>query len=165
MHLFRTAALLATLSVALPVRGAAQEEEARPGASEGEPRYRNKVSGFVGVTLEAEEAAAFTLGIGYQRRLGGSFSVGVLAERAFGESRFFLAAAGLAWQPLRRVILYVAPGVELSGADDKTFFVLRIGANYDVELTERWTIGPNVDADFVDGRTVWVLGAELGYSF
>ena len=165
MNLFRTAALLAMLAVTLSARGAAQEESARPEASEEAPRYRNKVSGFTGVTLEGEEAAAFTLGIGYQRRLGGPFSVGVLAERAFGDSRFFLAAAGLAWQPLRRVSLYVAPGIEVSGADNETFFLLRIGANYDVELTERWSIGPNVDADFVDGRTVWVLGAEVGYSF
>jgi hypothetical protein len=163
MHLFRTAALLAALSMTLPARGLAQRESPTGASEEAEPRYRNKVSGFIGVTLEGEEAAAFTLGADYERRLGGPFGVGVLVERAFGDARFFLAAAGLFWHPLRHVRLDVAPGIEW-GADE-TLFVLRIGADYDVELTERWSIGPNVNLDFVSGRTVWVLGAEVGYSF
>jgi len=164
MNLFRTAALLAALSMTLPARGMAQEESPTGASEEAEPRYRNKLSGFIGVTLE-DEANSFTLGVDYERRLGGQFGVGVLADRAFGEGRAFIIAAGLFWHPLSRVRLDIAPGIEMSGADDKTFFVLRIGADYDFELTERWSLGPNVNLDFVDGRTVWVLGAELGYSF
>lgn len=147
-------ALLAGLLWGVAPPAAAQEEAAR----------RNSIALFMGATLQADDDAAFTIGLDYERRLGQRFGVGVLADKAFGGGRSWLLLGGLFWHPVRQVRLDVAPGIEINQEEDEQF-VLRLGADYDFEIRERWSIAPNVNLDFVDGRTVWVIGAELGYSF
>jgi hypothetical protein len=135
-----------------------------PSAAQEEAPRRNSIALFVGATLESGEEGAFTIGLDYERRLGRAFGVGVIADKAFGASRSFLILGGVFWHPVRQVRLDLAPGIEVNQDEDE-LFALRIGADYDFELRERWSIAPNVNLDFVDGRTVWVIGAELGYSF
>ncbi|MBP2646651.1 MAG: hypothetical protein H6Q77_275 [Gemmatimonadetes bacterium] len=164
MNPFRTAALLGTLAVTVPAVGAAQEEGAAPESSESAPRFRNKLSGFVGGTVE-HEGTAFTLGLDYERRLGPLFGVGVIIDKAFGGERAFIAAGALYWHPLPPMRLDIAPGFERIEAEDESAFVLRLGADYDFEIKERWSLGPNVNLDLANGRAVFVFGAELGFSF
>lgn len=164
MNLFRSAALLVTLAAAAGVPGAAQEEGTAPESPEAAPRFRNKLSGFVGGTVE-DEGSAFTLGLDYERRLGPHFGVGVIIDKAFGGERAFIAAGALYWHPLPPMRLDIAPGFERIEAEDESAFVLRLGADYDFELTERWSLGPNVNLDLANGRAVFVFGAELGFSF
>ena len=168
--LWRTAALLAALSPLSPINATAQEEAAAPepqeeGTQEAS-RYRNKLSGFVGGTAEGE-GVAFTLGLDYERRLGRSFGLGALVDKAYAGNRAFIAAGAFFWHPLPTVRLDIAPGVEWmsTGDEEDSAFVLRFGADYDFELTERWSLGPNVNLDLAEGRAVFVFGVELGLSF
>ena len=164
MNLFHTAALLATLVVALPILATAQEEGSAAESSEAEPRFRNKLSWLVGGTVE-DEGTAFTLGVDYERRLGRQFGIGVIIDKGYGSERAFIAAGALYWHPLPPMRLDIAPGFERLVAADESAFVLRFGADCDIELTRRWSLGPNVNLDFANGRTVFVFGAELGFSF
>ncbi len=155
-------AVFAGLVLAAPRPTAAQEPDAP--APETEAIRRNSIALFVGATAESEEETAFTIGLDYERRLGGPFGVGVLADKPFGAARSFLILGGFFWHPIRPVRLDLAPGLEIIQDEDDAF-VLRLGADYDFELTERWSVAPNLNVDFVSGRTVWVLGAELAYTF
>ena len=158
-------AALAILSLAVvPLARATAQERESPAASEAEARRPNSIGLFMGATAKQEEETAFTIGLDYERRLGEQWGVGVILDKPFGGSRSFLVVAGLFWHPLPRVRLDVAPGIEVNRDEDE-LFVLRLGADYDFELNERWSIAPNVNLDIVGGRTVWVIGAELGYRF
>jgi hypothetical protein len=163
-NLTRWILLAAWLAVATASRAAAQAREAGTGTAGEETLPRNSIALFMGATIE-DEVTSFTLGLDYERRLSRQFGVGLILDSAFGAGRSFIAAAGFFWHPLRSVRLDVAPGLEVSGEEDDSFFVLRLGADYDFEVSERWSVAPNVNLDFVDGRTVWVLGAELAYAF
>jgi hypothetical protein len=158
----RLSVLLAVLLTAA-IPAAAQESSTESGTPEESVR-RNSIGLFMGATLEADEEGAFTIGLDYERRLGAVFGIGVLADKPFGGARSSLLLGGLFWHPVRQVRLDVAPGIEINQGESEEF-VLRLGADYDFEIRERWSIAPNVNLDFVDGRTVWVIGAELGYSF
>lgn len=160
----RPAFVAALLALALATARAvhAQEGARDPGTEEGTSR-RNSLGLFTGITLD-DDKASFTLGLDYERRLSRQLGVGVLFDRAFDGERIFLVAPALFWHPVGALRLDAAPGVEVNQGDEDEF-VFRIAADYDFELTERWSVAPNVNLDFVSGGRVWVLGAEIAYRF
>lgn len=151
----RTVGAVAALCAVVAARATAQENERE---------YRNSLGLFIGTTIEDGEEGSFTLGLDYERRLSKPFGVGVLLDKPFGGSRSFIVAGGFFWHPIGPVRLDLAPGIEVNQDEDDAF-VLRLGADYDFELAERWSLAPNANLDLVDGKTVWVIGVELGYRF
>jgi len=123
--------------------------------------HRNVLSFFVGVTQEERRENGAALGIAYERHLGESFGVGVIAERTFGDLDFWVYAVPIgyrtgAWK------LYVAPGIE--DGDHGSESLVRLGAEYAFEAG-RWEISPQLAVDFVDGNQVLVLGVVFGWGF
>jgi hypothetical protein len=108
----------------------------------------------------------FTLGIDYERQLSERFGVGVLADWAFGgEGRESILAAAAFYHPWRRVRLDLAPGIQRDAARDEVEFVLRVGADYEFELRDGWSLSPNLNVDFGPNESLLVFGVELGYRF
>lgn len=51
------------------------------------------------------------------------------------------------------------------GSESKTQFALRLGAGYEFELGERFTITPEINADVIGGSVTWVYGLSFGLRF
>lgn len=161
-------AVFAGSSVLHVSRVAAQEAQAAvAGAEEGnaETRFRNQASLFAGGVTE-EGQVAFTIGVDYERRLGRRIGVGALAEWAFGEARAGVLAAAGYWHPVERVRVVLAAGIADHQEEDEVSFLFRIGADYDFELSPRWSVEPSLNLDLPSGREAsWVFGVALGYAF
>ena len=47
----------------------------------------------------------------------------------------------------------------------ETNFLFRAGTGYEFELMPRWSLAPEINADFVDGDTKLVYGLTLSWEF
>ena len=75
-----------------------------------------------------------------------------------------MIAVPVSFHPAARWRVLAGPGVELTPDEDK--FLLRVGAAYEFELNEHWSLSPELVVDFIEGgsRTV-VGGLAVGYGF
>jgi hypothetical protein len=62
-----------------------------------------------------------------------------------------------------RVVL--AAGLQRNRAEREVEGVVRLGAEYLIEVDERWSVAPGARVDFVAGETVTVLGVAVAYAF
>ena len=155
-----TTALFLLLFVSAPVLG--DETEGHHSAdSEHETHHPNLLAFFVGAAFEDRRDNGIALGLEYERRLGRSFGVGGLVEHTFGDFDTTVYAVPFAFHH-KRWKLYVAPGIE--DGDDGSENLVRIGGEYAFEVGT-WEVSPQVDLDFVDGDSVFVVGVTLGKGF
>jgi hypothetical protein len=153
-----TAAL--ALAVTLPVATARAEEPAGAGHA-----HRNDLALFVGAT-NVDNTQRPTLGIDYERRLTPRFGAGVIADWVFGgEGREFILAPAGFLRPLPTVRVVLAAGLQRNRAEREVEGVVRLGAEYLIEVDERWSVAPGARVDFVAGETVTVLGVAVAYAF
>jgi hypothetical protein len=62
--------------------------------------------------------------------------------------------------------VFVAPGMEFGEDWETTDAMIRIGTGYTFNLTERFSISPEVQVDFVEGgKEVYVLSLAFGLGF
>lgn len=55
---------------------------------------------------------------------------------------------------------------ESSDGESETSFTFRVGAGYEFELSRRWSLAPEFNADFISGkRATLVYGLSLGFGF
>jgi hypothetical protein len=156
----------------VPAAGMAQEADGEP-----EERARpNAVELFVGGVTETEESASgFGIGIEYNRRLSRRWSVGVEAIElsTTDVTRNWLVVFPVYFHVTEGLGVKAGPGLEGSkeeseeGADSEstTEFALRLGAGYEFELGERFTITPEINADLIGGNVTWVYGVSFGLKF
>jgi len=145
--------LLLGPGVALPVL--ANESETH------EEHHKNLLAVFIGIASEERRESGFALGLEYERRLNARFGIGILAEHTFGDIDATVYALPLAlhtgqWK------FYVAPGIEDSEFGSES--LLRIGGEYGFEVGG-WEVSPQIDMDFVDGDSVYVIGITIGKGF
>jgi hypothetical protein len=124
--------------------------------------YRHHIAVSLGNTHTEEDEDAFTVGVDYEYRLSSLIGVGVLGEYATGGLDTWVVGVPFALHPGAGWRLVAMPGMEI--ADDETAFLFRVGAGYEFEI-ERFTLMPEVNADFVDGETNLFFGASLGVKF
>jgi len=149
-----------------PVNGSVPEEvheEVHAGAHE---FHRNWAAVFLGVTSEDRRGSEPALGIEYARHLSEAFAIGGIVEYTFGDDEFWVVAVPFAYRigPWK---FYVAPGFEVAELKDRPRngeLLLRIGGEYAFEIG-KLEIAPQIDVDFVDSETVFVVGVTLGTSF
>jgi len=144
--------------------------------------FKNEVAVFLGGTDEHGHDTEFTWGLDYKRRIAKRWAVGVLLDYAGGELRNAVLAPMVAfWPGLGNLQLMAAAGVEFhqgrdgdghrksgegGGTDkDATYFLLRLGAGYDIHLGESFGIVPNLNLDFVNNEKVWVYGLAFTYGW
>jgi hypothetical protein len=59
--------------------------------------------------------------------------------------------------------IQTGPGVEF--VDDESFFVTRLGALYEFEIGEDFTLSPQLHYDFSTGEDAIVFGIAIGKAF
>lgn len=140
----------------------AQADEHEPGSDDGETEehHNNFVGVFIGGANEGREFGS-ALGLVYERLLGESFGIGVVAEHTYGELDFAVLAVPFFYRP-GRWRLFIAPGIEDS--DVGTESLLRLGAGYAFEVG-RLEVVPEFSVDFVNGEEVLVLGVVIAKGF
>ncbi len=169
-------ALIALLSFALPVH--AQEPVARgqlsQEPSEESEEYPNAVDVLLGATTETDPSlTAFTVGIGYLRRLSPLWSVGVAGEFATSSTlREWLVFANVYIRPVGGLVLGTGPGIEsaLEVVEDEesegsTDFAWRFLTAWEFEVGSRFTISPEFNLDLIGGKVAWVYGVAFGVQF
>lgn len=120
----------------------------------------NEIAVFIGLTHERRENGA-ALGLEYERRIGDTLGMGLLAERTWGDFDFWVYAVPITFHADRWKFV-IAPGIEESG--DHTEKLVRVAVGYEFE-TSRAKVTPSLSVDFVDGEAVYVLGVAFGMGF
>jgi hypothetical protein len=120
---------------------------------------------FVGAGVRDEDhtESGFAGGLDYEYRLTPWLGVGLLAEVGTGDLRNVVLAAPIAvhlWRGLRFV---AAPGAEISWDGDGEFAIRR-GVGYQFPIAY-FTIGPEFNADLVDGEPTYIVGLSFGVGF
>ncbi|MBW1790359.1 MAG: hypothetical protein JRK53_27755 [Deltaproteobacteria bacterium] len=154
--------LVAVFLVMMSVKIRAEEAE-RDRITE-TPEHRHGVELFLGNTHEDGENG-FSIGFTYEYRLNELFGIGGLIEYAGKDFREWVLAAPFFLHPYEGWRFLVAPGIDIEDEDGDNNFLLRAGAAYEFEITERWSITPEFNVDFVDGDEVFVYGFSFGYGF
>jgi hypothetical protein len=110
------------------------------------------------------------LGVEYIRQIiNEHWRIGVAFEmESFGDNheRFGVLAfpVGYFITPSWRV--FVAPGMEFEDAWEVEDAMIRLGTGYTFELTERFSITPEAQVDFVEGgKQVYVISLAFGLAF
>ena len=123
-----------------------------------DPKGISDISLFLGASSNSE-TTAFTIGVDYQYRISRVFGVGAILDHAAGDIKSTLVAPAL-FLHLKKLAFTVAPGAEFS--DDETTMVLRLGAEYEFELS-RFSISPAIFYDTErGGEQTWVYGLSFG---
>jgi len=155
---------IAALCLLLFVSGTALGDEAEEHHS-AEPEHGthhpNVLGLFVGRAIDDRRDNGFALGLEYERRVNRVFGVGALVEHTFGDIDATVYAVPFAFH-FGRWKTYVAPGIE--DGDHGSESLVRVGAEYAFEV-KKWEISPQIDLDFVDGGTVFVIGVVFGKGF
>ena len=84
-----------------------------------------------------------------------------------------LVVVQLALFPAGGLAIKAGPAIE--GAEEKTeegedsekstAAGVRVGASWEFELNERFSLSPEINLDVIGGSTTWVYGLSLGYGF
>lgn len=162
---------VAAMAAAMMAAGASAQTEHRDrhGAHDEEggityhPHSPHHVSILLaGTRVRAEDHTGFTIGGDYEYRVNRRLGVGGVVEHAFGEvdATTVLAVADIhLW---RGLAAQIGPGVEF--LDDRAEAVGRIGALYEIDLGDRFTISPQLHYDITAEDSI-VFGMAFGRSF
>ncbi len=148
-----------------------------------EHHHDNSVALFLGAAThvgsgDRESETGFAIGLEYARRVADWLKVGLLAEYASTESERDLVFVLPLFAHLTKSLMLVAgPGIETASSDGggtsseeedhggkHTDFLLRFGVIYEIEL-DSFAIGPQINADLVDGHWTLVYGVSFGIGF
>jgi hypothetical protein len=118
---------------------------------------------FTGVTDDRGDKA-FSLGLDYEYKFSEVFGIGGLLDVATGDIRSFVVGVPIFVHPIGGLVLVLAPGVEHQD-DGSNEALVRLGAGWEFELSERFVLVPMFNVDFVDSEKVYVYGVEFAYRF
>ena len=128
--------------------------------------HQHVVEFFVGNTYEDSHHGSengFTVGFTYERRLSSLLGVGGAYEYAAGDFDKWSIGVPLFIHPYKGWRFQLAPGLEHKKGEDE--FLFRIGAAYEITLSDRWMLIPEIAVDFVDGDEAVVYGLAFGFGF
>lgn len=154
--------LLAGLVLVMPVN--IQAEQTEPAIKKETVERRQGLELFLGNSQDGEENN-FSLGLTYEYRLNTLFGIGGIVEYAGINIEEWVLAVPLFLHPYKGWLFQAAPGVSITENEGEKEFLFRVGAAYEFEIQEIWTISPEFNVDFVDSREVFVYGVSFGYKF
>ena len=147
---------VAVFALIMPVQVLSAEEEHK------ESHYhRNHVGLFLGNTYEEGEDE-FTIGLDYEYRFSQYFGIGLLGEYVGEDAREGVGMGLLFIHPYKGFRFLAGAGVKPKAEETK--FIWRLGIGYRFPIGN-WTIAPEFNLDFTEGRTVEVFGVSFGYGF
>jgi hypothetical protein len=150
---------VAVFVLTMPVQAPAAEEKHE---EHKEAHYhRNHVGLFLGNTHEEGEND-FTIGLDYEYRFSQYMGIGLLIEYVGEPFREGVGLVPLSIHPYKGFRFVVAPGIKPKKDEEK--FIWRLGVGYQFPIGN-WTIAPEFNLDFTEGRVVEVYGVSIGYGF
>jgi hypothetical protein len=123
--------------------------------------HRNHVGLFLGSTHEEGEDE-ITIGLDYEYRFSQYVGIGVLLEYVGEDDREGVGMVPLFLHPYKGFRWVAAAGVKPKAEETK--FIWRLGIGYRFPIGN-WTIAPEFNLDFTEGKTVEVYGVSFGYGF
>ena len=143
----------------VPLQALATEEEHE---EHKEPHYHiNHIGLFLGSTHEEGEHD-FTIGLDYEYRFSQYVGIGLLGEYVGKPEREGVILIPLFIHPHKGFRFIAAPGIKPKKDEEK--FIWRLGVAYRFPIGN-WTIAPEFNVDFTEGKTVEVFGVSIGYGF
>jgi hypothetical protein len=156
---YRPILLIAVFVFTMPLQALAAEEE--HGEHKESHYHRNHVGLFLGSTHEEGEYE-FTIGLDYEYRFSQYVGIGLLIEYVGEDAREGVGMVPLFIHPYKGLRFVAAPGIKPKKDDEK--FIWRLGVAYRFPIGN-WTIAPEFNLDFTEGKTVEVFGVSFGYGF
>ena len=145
------------LSVPLQVLAIEEEHEEHK-----ESLYHfNHIGFFLGNTHEEGENE-FTIGLDYEYRFSQYMGIGILVEYVGKPDREGVGLVPLFIHPYKGFRFMAGPGIKPKKDEEK--FIWRLGIGYRFPIGN-WTIAPEFNLDFTEGRVVEVYGVSFGYGF
>ena len=153
-------AIVGLLLAAILWLGVSNNSVADETESSAEPR--NGISVFVGNTQNGSENGA-SLGLEYERQLSPLIGVGFYVEYAGGDFDSTSMGVPVFFHPHAGWAFKVAPGMNFE--DGGPNFGLRLGFGYEFDIAPKWSLVPELNADFVGGETEFVYGVSFTRKF
>jgi hypothetical protein len=104
----------------------------------------------------------FSMGLDYEYKFSEIFGIGGLLDIAGSDVRSFVVGVPIFAHPVGGLVALLAPGIEHQD-DGSNEALVRLGAGWEFELSERFVVAPMFNIDFVDGDKVYVYGVAFGY--
>lgn len=125
--------------------------------------HDHHVALFLGATSDSHHAH-FTSGLDYEYRFDTTFGIGVLGDVVWSNPNHTVVGVPLFLHPVGEWKIFAAPG--LSFVSGHSHYNTRVGTGYDFALSDDWSLGPMVAADFSkEAHPHWVYGLSLGIGF
>ena len=160
MHPLRLFVLsVAVFVLTMPLQVLADEEE--HGEHKESHYHRNHIGLFLGNTHEEGEDD-LTIGLDYEYRFSQYMGIGLVIEYVGEPDREGVGLVPLFVHPYKGFRFIAAPGVKPKKEEEK--FIWRLGIAYRFPIGN-WTIAPEFNLDFTEGKTVEVYGVSIGYGF
>ena len=124
---------------------------------------------FVGWVSESRpdipDNSGFAVGLEWEYRFSEKWGIGAGVEVIEEDLvRDTIIVAPVSFHPTPGWRLFAAPGVEFTETKDKP--LVRVGAGYSFDLSERWSVAPEVILDYIERDTfVWTGGLAFAYEF
>lgn len=123
-----------------------------------------------------KERKGFTVGGEYEHRLHPHIGIGGLVEHAANDFKATTVAFPIQFHPSPTKSGFrvgFGPGFERAkeprSGDERektdTDFLIRTMAAYDIFVSEKVSLSPNLSIDFVDGEEIFVFGVSIGFGF
>ncbi|TLX77056.1 hypothetical protein E9993_05065 [Labilibacter sediminis] len=154
---------------------------------------KHKIAAFVGFTHvdaafyehETQEESTGkwipTLGFEYYYTMSKRFDLGLIAdveldnyyirtgdENDLTRNNILVMAAVARYKPIHRLGVFAGPGFETEFIEDeesKSFFVFKVGLDYEVEIENGWEITPIISYDFKEEYASYSFGVSVGKRF
>jgi hypothetical protein len=136
--------------------------------------HKHHISAFLGGS-HGHEMNGATVGGSYEYRFNKYLGAAVTAEHLGQDFRENLVVFTAMVHPWKGLVLAAGPGLDRArelefeageatpvGSTIRKMGMMRTGAGYEFEFKHRFTIGPEMAVDFVDGHRVFVYGFSVG---
>lgn len=129
-----------------------------------------------GAELEAADTKSFfvpAIGIDYGHIVGKRWEIGIMLDieldhylivkKELERENAFIAVAGVAYNPVGHLYVFGGVGVEIE--KNQNLFVLRLGTEYAIHLSDHWALAPAFYFDWKEDYDTYALSLGLRYSF
>jgi len=177
--------VIGSLTMILSLTGFSQEETYHSSETYNSEAHLNRIGFCTGLTFvpahlsngKDEHLVVPTYGIEYERRIKKWFALGIInefelenymiehgSEESIERSYIYVVSVVAFFKPFKNLLLFGGPGYELTS--DHNFEVLKLGAAYEFEISEKWDLAPLMYLDKVsDIYTTYSFGLSIGRRF
>ena len=117
--------------------------------------------------IGGHQESAKAIGIIDEYRFRSGWDVGAALERLeVGGHANTIALIPAGYHFSNGLRLFAAPGHLFASGSAKDKWLFRAGISYEIHISERWTMAPEVFKDFLEGGgDAWIAGVAIGYGF